>query len=60
MQKYLNGGYVCEDTKKAKVSYSDLYVGLFSWNHIFECCFDQVCCRCGNLERVVQKPVSWL
>ena len=47
---------MCEDTKKAKVSYSDLYAGLFSWNHIFECCFDQVCCRCGNLERVVQKP----
>ena len=41
MQKYLNGGYVCEDTKKAKVSYSDLYAGLFSWNHIFECCFDR-------------------
>lgn len=37
---------MCEDTKKAKVSYSDLYAGLFSWNHIFECCFDQVCCRC--------------
>ena len=51
---------MCEDTKKAKVSYSDLYAGLFSWNHIFECCLDQVCCRCGDLERVVQKPVSWL
>lgn len=35
-------------------------LGFFSWNHIFECCFDQVCCRCGDLERVVQKPVSWL
>ena len=59
MQKYLNGGYVCEDTKKAKVSYSDLYAGLFSWNHIFECCFDQVCCRCGNLERVKSFDYMW-
>ena len=22
-----------------------IYMLGFSWNHIFECCFDQVCCR---------------